>query len=93
MNGLYRVHLRRGARFPLKLGAEQLDGKVYRFRFGWQLTHEDGGRYAGEAAMVSVPDDPEYPYPENELAPIWLPIGDLVRAETPAGDLVEQAAA
>lgn len=90
MNGLYRVVIRRGRRFPLKLGAEQLDGNVYRFRFGWQLTSEEDGRYAGELAMVSVHDDPEHPYPDD--APIWIAFGDLVRAEAPVGDLVEQAA-
>lgn len=91
MNGLYRVKIRRGGRWPGRDNAGLVDGGVYRFRFGWMLTHECDGRYALEAAMVPVrDDDPTHPYPE--LAPPWLAMGDLERTDEPAhGDLVEQA--
>jgi hypothetical protein len=91
VNGIYRVKIRTGPRWPDCPNAELVEGKTFRFRFGWQLTHEMGGRFAMEAAMVPMRDDPAHPYPE--MGPPWLSIGDLERADetAPAGDLVEQA--
>jgi hypothetical protein len=57
----------------------ELDGKVFRFRYGWQLTSEVGGIYAGEAAMVPVRFDPDFPWPTD--APPWLASGDVRRMD------------
>jgi hypothetical protein len=86
---LYTVRMRRGGRWVVKPEAEQLEGRTYRFRMGWQLTSEDTGIYAGEAAMVAVWDDAEYPYPET--APVWIASGDLYRLDEITADLVQQA--
>lgn len=52
--------------------AEQLDGNVYKFRYGWM--QGEGDPYPGEVAWV--PCDETYP---ND-APHWIASGDLARA-------------
>lgn len=89
--GFYRVKIRRGGRWPaVRPEAQQLEGNVYRFREGWQLTHECEGRYAGEPAMVGEWRDAAHPYPPD--APAWIAFGDLEPVDALVrGDLVEQA--
>lgn len=53
-----------------RLGA--IDGTSVRCRYGWQLTDEDGGIYAGEAAMVVM---------DRAIAVSWIPSGDLQRID------------
>lgn len=81
----YFVKLRTGARRAVFPAAAAIEGNVYEFRPGWQLTGELGGIYAGEGAMVTC--DPAYPAD----APTWLPTGDLLPAADEHVDLVEQA--
>jgi len=66
----YMVQIRRDIGMTVKPEAEQLDGKVYGFRFGWVQDDED--RYPGESAML--PNDPNWP----EDAPVWISSGDLL---------------
>lgn len=80
----YLVKIRRGPR-RVTTGTDSIDGKVFEFRPGWQLTSELGGLYAGEGAMVTC--DPEYP----ESAPTWIPSGDLIPLDEMPDDLLEQA--
>jgi len=64
-----RVRIRRNIGRGVKPEAEQLDGRIFNFRFGWEMNDDDS--YPGEAAFI--PDDSRYP----TNAPIWLASGDL----------------
>lgn len=66
-----RVRIRRDMGLQVKAEAEQMDGRQYRFRFGWVI--DEGSRYPGEEAWIVVdgPDD----------GPIWIASGDLVFEE------------
>jgi hypothetical protein len=88
---LLLVSLRRDGRFFARPPAhEPLNGKVYRFRSGFQLRDEARCQFAGEVAMVPDRADPERPYPVD--GPDWMPSGDLVPPNGEAtGDLVEMA--
>lgn len=55
-----------------KGSAEDIEGKVYSFAFGWVL-EDNHSKYPGEVAWL--PRDPAYPLD----APTWLAGGDLVR--------------
>ena len=63
----FKIQIRRDR--PVKPEAEQVDGKVYRFREGW-IENEDES-YPGEFTWIV--DDPTYP----KDAPIWIAEGDL----------------
>ncbi len=63
------VKIRRTIGKEVRPEAEQIDGKTYRFRYGW--TMDDGDPYPGEIA--ALPDDPNYP----KDAPPWIAMGDL----------------
>ena len=54
--------------------ALELDGKVFNFREGWNITELDSSIYVGEIAMI--PTEPNYffAYPN---APAWIASGDL----------------
>lgn len=65
----YMVRIRREIGLAVKPEAEQLDGKVFVFRFGWTQDKDD--TYPGEAAMV--PNDFDWPAD----APAWVSSGDL----------------
>ena len=69
----FQVAIRRHAWLEVKPEAEQIDGKVYMFRFGWDI-EDDDNRYPGEQAWI--PDDNRYP----AGAPIWIASGDLLPA-------------
>lgn len=63
-----RVQIRRDLGLQVKPEAEQLDGRCFRFRFGWVI--DEDGRYIDEEAWILIdgPDD----------GPIWIASGDLV---------------
>jgi len=67
-----KVKIRRNIGRDVKIEAEQIDGKVYSFRFGWEI--DENGLYPGEDAWIA--DDLQYPV----NAPIWIASGDLERA-------------
>ena len=67
-----QVKLRRGDGWNLKPEAEQLDGKVFDFCSGWEITKDDSSIYAGEHAWVP---DLKSGYPLE--APAWIASGDL----------------
>lgn len=64
-----RVEIRRDIGKKVKPEAEQIDGKIYWFHFGWKMGEEDS--YPGE--IVWIPKDLRYPHD----APYWLASGDL----------------
>lgn len=66
----FQVAIRRDAGMVVKPEAEQIDGKVYLFRYGWEI-ESDNTRYPGEHAWV--PDDSNYP----DDGPVWIASGDL----------------
>ena len=66
-----RVKLRRDAGHHVKPNADQLDGKVFNFVYGWYVEKEDSELYAGE--NVWLPADADYP----RDAPVWIASGDL----------------
>jgi hypothetical protein len=65
---LAKVVLRRTDYLKVKANAEQLDGNVYKFEYGWGICECD--RYAGEIAYL--PMDTSYP----KDAPTWIASGD-----------------
>ena len=69
---LYKIKIRRDIG-DVRPGVEVVNGKVFRFRFGWEISEEDSSIYVGESAMI--PDDSSYPFKE---APHWISSGDLV---------------
>lgn len=70
-----RVRIRRDPKFgPVRPEAEQINGKIYFFKFGWE---DDTGRYSGEE--IWVPCDTEYPLD----APLWIAAGDLQFGDEP----------
>jgi len=73
----FRIQLRRGEGWVVKPEAEQLDGKVHPFRFGWIISSDESSIYAGEGAWIAHPDD----WPED--APAWIASGDLVKLVEP----------
>ena len=85
IRGRYVVRLRKGPRRATFPAAELIDGKVFEFRPGFQITDQLGGYYANEGAMVTC--DPDYP----DAAPTWLPSGDLHPVDDAPRDLVDQA--
>ena len=66
-----RVKLRRDAGHHVKPNADQLDGRVFNFVYGWYVEKEDSELYAGE--NVWLPADADYP----RDAPVWIASGDL----------------
>ena len=66
----FKVDIRRHAGLEVKPEAEQIDGKVFLFRFGWDI-EDDDTRYPGEEAWI--PDDSRYPAD----GPTWIASGDL----------------
>lgn len=63
-----RVKIRRNIGREVRPGAEQMDGKVFLFRYGWMMSAEDP--YPGEIAWIPMgllPKD----------APLWIASGDL----------------
>lgn len=64
-----RVRIRRGEGWNVRPEAEQVDGNVYLFKYGW--TFEPDERYPGEAAWIA--DDTRWPAD----APTWIASGDL----------------
>lgn len=66
-----RVSIRRGDNWNVRPGAEQLEGKVHTFSFGWEITADDRSEYAGEIAWISDRDG----WPDD--APVWIASGDL----------------
>jgi hypothetical protein len=63
----YKVKIRRGDNWKVKPEAEELDGKVFEFKYGW--TFDEDEMYAGEYAMQFV----------DETSPLsWMASGDLV---------------
>lgn len=69
-----RVAIRRDLGREVRPEAEQTDGRVYLFGYGWMM--EDDDPYPGEVAMI--PEDPTYPAD----APHWIASGDLVALPT-----------
>ena len=69
-NGRYRVHIRRGENWPVKLAAETLDGRAVNVEYGFPITADHGGIYAGEHAMYLAREDAT-----PDLA--WIASGDL----------------
>jgi hypothetical protein len=67
---MHTVRIRREIGKEVRPEAEQLEGKSYNFRFGWDMDETDP--YPGEAAMM--PKDPTYP----DDAPDWIASGDLI---------------
>ena len=59
--------------WEVKPEARQLDGKVFDFVRGWEITEEDSCMYVGEVAMLPTYID-DYPI----SAPAWIASGDLV---------------
>lgn len=53
----------------VKPEAEQVDCKIYLFRYGWLI---EDGLYFGETAWIAV--DKEWPID----APVWIASGDLI---------------
>lgn len=66
----YLVRIRRDIGRQVRPEAEEVDGKVYVFRFGW--VQGDGDQYPGEKAMV--PNDFDWPAD----APPWMSEGDCL---------------
>ncbi len=64
----YKVNLRRSDKFIVKKNSEQIDGKTFFFRDGWEI---EKGLYKGELAMI--PADDKWP----KDAPNWIASGDL----------------
>lgn len=62
-----RVCIRRDR--PVKPEAEQIDGKIYEFRYGWEMG--EGDPYPGDTAWIPVSKD----YPVD--APAWIACDDL----------------
>jgi len=73
MKKTFRVRIRRGDGRQVRASAEQVDGKVFTFTFGWIMDHTDG--YPGEVAWLVI--DPAWP-PD---APLWIASGDLEELE------------
>lgn len=74
----YTVVIRRDIGREVRPEAEQVDGKVFVFRFGWM--QDDGDPYPDEAAMI--PNDFDWPAD----APMWIASGDLLPLPDNAGD-------
>ena len=64
-----RVVIRRQWKEPVRPEAEQLDGRVFEFTYGWKMGETDP--YPGEIAYI--PRDASYPHG----APTWIAEGDL----------------
>jgi hypothetical protein len=63
----YKVKIRRGNNWKVKPEAEELDGKVFNFKYGW--TFDEDEMYAGEYAMQFI----------DENQPLsWMASGDLI---------------
>lgn len=69
------VRIRRFIDKIVRPEAEQIDGKTYWFKYGWEMDQDDP--YPGETVLM--PDDPAWPID----APSWIASGDLVNAELP----------
>lgn len=65
----FKVKIRRDFSRAIKPEAEQVDGKIFWFVYGWSIDDEDP--YPGEVAWC--PRDETYP----KDAPLWLASGDL----------------
>ena len=74
----FKVAIRRHTGLEVKPEAEQIDGKVFLFRFGWDI-EDDDTRYPGEEAWI--PDDSRYPAD----GPTWISSGDLKSAAIEIG--------
>lgn len=74
---VFRVAIRRDAGLQIKPEAEQIDGKIYTFRYGWQIEGDDR-RYPGEVAWI--PNDENYPV---RTCPAWIASGDLKAVSLP----------
>ncbi len=68
------VRIRRGGDWQVKLKADLIDGKRYKFRFGWEITDEDSSIYVGETAWM--PESSDWPW-YHLGAPAWIASGDL----------------
>jgi len=66
----FTVRIRRDIGKEVKPGAEQLDGKTFAFRYGWEMDEDD--KYPGEIAWIA--DDTQWP----DDAPVWIAGGDLL---------------
>ena len=68
----FRVRLRRGDGWIVKPEAEEIDGRIAWFTYGWPMDSEDSSIYVGEEAWIV---DRAEPWLEG--APVWLASGDL----------------
>lgn len=75
----FTVTIRHALGREVRANAEQIDGKTFRFRFGWTMDADDA--YPGETAMLA--DDPTYPID----APLWIASGDLITIEAQPAEL------
>ena len=66
----FKVNIRRGDGFRVKPEAEQLDGNIYNFLYGW--VQGDDEKESGQIAWL--PKDNNYP----DDAPGWLAGADLI---------------
>lgn len=66
----FRVCIRRHVGLKVKPEAEQIDNRVFLFRFGW-IIEDDDSRYPGEEAWL--PADASYPV----SGPAWVASWDL----------------
>ncbi len=58
--------------------ALELDGKVFNFMEGWNITESDSSIYVGEIAMIPTELNYFFAYPN---APAWIASGDLEEME------------
>ena len=69
------VKIRRGDKWVVSPGAEQLDGQKITVIHGWAITHEDSSIYGGEDAWIICRK--EFHRFDNDL-PSWVATGDLI---------------
>lgn len=74
----FRVRIRRGESWAVRPRAEQVDGKVWLFKYGWVF--EPHERYANEQAWIAC--DTRWPAD----APHWIASGDLEPAFVEVGE-------
>lgn len=67
------VRIRRGEGWDVRQEAESIDGKRYRFTYGWKITLDDSRIYVDEIAWI--PDE-KSGFPDSEIT--WLASGDLI---------------
>ena len=66
---VFRVRIRRGEGWNVRPEAEQVDGNVYLFKYGWEFAPDE--RYPGEVAWIAR----DALWPAD--APTWIASGDL----------------